>query len=166
MSLSLAPVRHDPRVRTPSSAVSSHPRVSHATECATGQRIPVAVTAHSATRNLRYFPTGSTALPDPAQWSSSMARGIVEVLSGSRPIAQLRRWVSNDVWTQLESVLAHHTTPRRSVAARVRATRVCHVRRHVIESAVLVTVGKKHHALALRLEAHRGRWVTTAISMA
>ncbi|QWW20310.1 hypothetical protein I6B53_04260 [Schaalia sp. 19OD2882] len=101
-------------------------------------------------------------LPDPHTWAEGIARGLSEVLDGHRPLAQLRRWVTPEVLALVGHDL-QVSGARKAAAAVVRACRVSTVRDGVVEVAALVSSGRRPRVLALRMEAIRGRWLTTAL---
>ena len=41
-------------------------------------------------------------LPEPEAWTKQLATGIAEVLVGERPVFQLMRWVSFDVYREID----------------------------------------------------------------
>ena len=48
-------------------------------------------------------PTPRRALPEPRHWSGRFAQAVVEVLAGDRPVAQLVRWTTTDVYDEVAS---------------------------------------------------------------
>ncbi len=105
--------------------------------------------------------------PDPGNWARSLARGIVEVLLGLRPLPQLRRWVVHALYEELEDVLVHHPhLPRAPGPCTALSAHVCHLGVEVVEVAVVVSDGERHRGVALRLERFRDRWVATALDIA
>lgn len=112
-------------------------------------------------------PTASQDLPDAAQWSRQVLRVLLEVMDGSRPARQLRRWVAHPI---------HDRAARRGVVARRRGGRahkpnvvlsvhVCTPIDGVAEVAALVMHNARHRAVALRLTGLDGRWLVTALEM-
>lgn len=108
-------------------------------------------------------------LPDPQTWSGSVARACVETLHGSRPAAQLARWLEPEVWTALnrraELAAEMRSGPARNHAVQVRRVRPCRVSPGVWESAVILHDGSRVRAAAVRLESHRGHWRVTAVQI-
>lgn len=114
--------------------------------------------------------TGTADLPDPRMWAARLAQAAVEVMTGTRPPGQLRRWTSDDVYAALRRGAARHRVaeparatrlrPRRTV---VRAIRVGQPADGVAEVAAVVDDGRRAHALALRLEGADGRWRCTRL---
>jgi hypothetical protein len=114
------------------------------------------------------------ALPDPRGWAGRLAVATVEVLAGTRPLPQLRRWTSDDVYAQLRRRSARgrvtdsaRDRARGSVDAhsptRVRTVRVCEPTQGVAEVTVVVDDGRRARALAMRLESGEGRWRCTEL---
>ena len=109
-------------------------------------------------------------LPPPGPWVARLAPAILEVAAGDRPPAQLRRWVTREL---------HETLSRRHAAAvrhpvgkarspqcrRVRSVRVFPVSAGVVEASTVVIGAARARAVAIRLEAIRGRWLATAIEI-
>lgn len=102
------------------------------------------------------------ALPDPDQWAATLARAVVEVVTGARQAPQLRRWLLPELYGALTAV---HLSPC------ARGTRPVHVRTCPIdaattEAAVIISTAARTYALALRLEEYHGRWMMTALELA
>lgn len=117
-------------------------------------------------------PTATVALPDARSWSTRLAQAAVEVLSGSRPLSQLRRWTSDEVYAQLSRasrrrslrVCEPRRRPDRPPRVIVRAVRVCEVADGVVEACAVVDDGRRARAIALRLEGADGRWRCTQLA--
>lgn len=131
---------------------------------------------------------GTAAHLDPRQACCMVALAAVEVLAGRRPLAQLARWLTPDVYDAL-SRRAALTAPgtrvldgaagRRDVHRRdgvpdgpaadatrrasVRRVRVCRVDEHVVESSVVVAHGDRVRAVAVRLTRASGWWRASAL---
>ena len=110
---------------------------------------------------------------DMARWVERYAQGVLEVVSGERPPAQLARWTRGDVHDDL-SRRAHLVARARngravaplaeSVRALVATVHVSFVTPEVVEAAVHVRHGaRRSTALACRFEWRRGRWTCTAL---
>ena len=112
-------------------------------------------------------PLSTSPPPDPEAWAGGLARGVVEILHGLRPLAQLRRWVVPDLYDLLASMLPGDRGPQVVAGScHVLSTHVCPIREGVVEVAVVVRAGSRTRAIALRLEDFRGRWLTTALDVA
>lgn len=103
-------------------------------------------------------------LPDPGRWAVMVAQAAVECLLGPRPVQQLVRWTTEQVY----QALVERIGGRGSVvvtAGRVRAVRICRPAARVIESTVVIDVGRRARSVALRLEARDNRWLCTALDV-
>lgn len=135
-------------------------------------RAPTAAAAEVAARadEAEFGPqqTGSHALPEARGWSSRFVQAVVEVLCGTRPVGQLVRWTSLDVYDAVCSLIApppapgHRAPPPRAV---VRSVRVTEPVDGVAEVSATVRRGPRTCAVALRLEGLDGRWQCTALEV-
>jgi len=110
----------------------------------------------------------ATGLPDPRLWSARLAQALVEVLAGDRPLQQLVRWTSDDVYRKVERrlrILARGDGAERlgNVRAAIRSVHLCEPRCGVAEASMLVQEGARSRAIAIRLEGVDGRWQCTAL---
>jgi len=103
--------------------------------------------------------TARAQLTDPRMWAARLGQAVLEVLSGGRPVTQLLRWTSAQVYAELAEHRAGHSLRRESV----RSVHVCEPADGVAEAALVVAGSERPRAVALRLEGLRGRWVCTAI---
>jgi hypothetical protein len=112
-----------------------------------------------------------TAKPDPelppvAAWSASLAVAVVEALLARRPVAQLNRWLSEEV---LASVTLQQRRRRAGSGAATPPAlvllRVQHPASRVAEVAAFLRVGRQPLVLALRLEGLGRRWLCTALEL-
>lgn len=114
-------------------------------------------------------PEDLAGLPPVGPWVATLARAAVEVLTGSRPTAQLARWLSADLYASLARraglVVRILGRPDPALCARVRRVRCTEVRPGVHEAAVVVHDGVRIRAAAVRVETHRGRWRATALEI-
>ncbi len=116
-------------------------------------------------------PTPRDGLPEPAPWAARLVQGIAEVLALDRPLTQLIRWASPEVYEQLR----HRVDSRRRqrdarvpVQGRRPTVRSVHVTEPadgVAEVCALVDDGRRARAYALRLEGADGRWRATALDL-
>ena len=106
-------------------------------------------------------------LPDAVAWGSSLATAMVEVLLAQRPVAQLNRWLADDVLADISRQqrrrLARGRRPTVPVA--LRSLRVQHPQPEAAEVAALLTVGGRSMAMAFRLEALGDRWLCRALEL-
>ncbi|MFC7406366.1 Rv3235 family protein [Georgenia alba] len=114
-------------------------------------------------------PVDEVDLPDPQQWAGALVRSTVEVLCGSRPVAQLARWLAPELFESVSrrAGLAERIQGRPRMAARaiIRRVHVCRIEAGTVEASVVVHDGSHLRAAAVRLEAHRGRWRATALQI-
>jgi hypothetical protein len=105
---------------------------------------------------------------DPATWACRRGQGLVEVLSGVRPLDQLRWWTTDEVYARIRRqrrpmrVGEPDRGRGRHAGVRVRAVRVCRPADGVAEASAVVDDGRRARAVALRMETHRGRWRVAA----
>lgn len=115
-----------------------------------------------------------------------VALAAVEVLAGNRPLAQLARWLTPEVYDGLarravltapgtrvldaaagvRDLAAGSTDPVPAGAARrpsVRRVRVHRVDEHTVESSVVVAHADRVRAVAVRLTRSTGRWRASAL---
>jgi hypothetical protein len=111
-------------------------------------------------------PTATCELPDPEAWARRMVQAVLEALSGVRPVAQLVRWTSLDVYAGLQrrsALAAARPLPGRR--ALVRSVRICQPADGVVEACAVVVARGRVQAVALRLEGLDGRWRMTALEL-
>lgn len=123
---------------------------------------------------------------DPRQACCMVALAAVEVLAGNRPLAQLARWLTPEVYDGLarravltapgtrvldaaagaRDLAADPTDPVPAGAARrpsVRRVRVHRVDEHTVEASVVVAHADRVRAVAVRLTRSTGRWRAAAL---
>lgn len=106
-------------------------------------------------------------IPDASTWSAGLARAIVESLLGMRDRRQLERWMMPSLYAALKHLrLDSASTGRSRRSCFPSAWRSDEIAPGVAESAVVVRGPQRSYAVALRLEAFRGRWMTTALEIA
>lgn len=115
-------------------------------------------------------PTPRADLPDPQFWAGRLAQAMLEVDAGVRPVTQLRRWTSDEVYARLRrrshrSRFVTAREPGRQAPTRVwvRAVRVCEPADGIAEVSAVVQDGRRPRAVAFRLEGSDGRWRCTAL---
>ncbi|PRW62693.1 hypothetical protein CEP50_14385 [Actinopolyspora mortivallis] len=89
--------------------------------------------------------------------------GIVEVLTGRRPLHQVRQWLSRPVASLLATLvrsgnLLHERTRLSSVHA-------CLTTSTTVEACVIVDEGARHRAMTLRLQRDRMHWCCTLFAL-
>lgn len=115
----------------------------------------------------RWCARPSPRLPCARTWSVSLAQALVEALHALRPVAQLNRWLADDVLAEV------FLQQRRRRAGAVRATsppvlrsvRLQHPHPEVTEVSAHVNVEGRSLAMAFRLEASGERWLCTALEL-
>ncbi len=104
-------------------------------------------------------------------WAGTFAQAVVEVVSGDRPVTQLLRCTSAQVYQDLGrrvSILARtRSAPqrRRTVRPQVSSVHVCRPADRCAEVSVHVRHGQRSRAIAARLEHRDGRWTCTALEL-
>jgi hypothetical protein len=112
-------------------------------------------------------------LPEPMPWAGRLVQGILEVLSGVRPISQLVRWTTTDVYDSICTRAEHRSramSEPRDVATQrlaevVRSVHVSEPADGIAEVCAIVQQGPRCRAVALRLEGIGGRWQCTALQI-
>jgi hypothetical protein len=112
----------------------------------------------------RWCARQSRRLPDARTWSTSLALALVETLHGHRPIAQLNRWVDDDVLAAISLHRRRRRDEQRRPVAQpaLRSVRLQHASPEVAEVSAHLSVGRRSMAIAFRLEAAGERWLCTA----
>ncbi|MGI8701838.1 MAG: Rv3235 family protein [Nocardioidaceae bacterium] len=112
------------------------------------------------------------ARPGPAQgsdaWAATFVQAVVEVVACDRPVTQLVRWTTREVYAEIlrrqQNVARHRRdTGVRSLRQHVATVRLCQPWPECAEIAARVTFGSRSRALAARLDRLHGRWLCTAI---
>jgi hypothetical protein len=143
-----------------------------------GRPLPLRATS-SRPRPLRIVPpleddwleqarTPATDLPPAKPFAHALVQRLLEVLAGVRPLKQLQRDTSLEVYDALENVLAARPRPsgRRPDGRAVRSIRVQQRPEgiaEVAEIAATVRRGDRYGAVALRLEGVDGSWRCTEL---
>lgn len=121
-------------------------------------------------------PTSRAALPEPRAWAGRLVQALVEVLAGDRPLTQLVRWTTTEVYEEVTALLparrpggVHGRASGRArddvVRAAVSSVHVTEPADGVAEVAATVRRGRRTTAVALRLEGLDGRWQCTALEI-
>lgn len=109
-------------------------------------------------------PSAGRLRPDPARFSRQFAQGVLEVLSGRRPMVQLARHVSPAVQRGL--IRAGDNQALRSPNAPVlHSLHLSEPAEGVCEMSATIVVGTRYRALAARLEWKMDHWRCTALQM-
>ena len=107
--------------------------------------------------------TARAELPAPGPRAGVLVGAIMETLTGRRPVTQLVRWLTTDVYEELEVNIDADRS--RVWAGRLRRLIVSEPADGVAEVTAVVERGPRTRALALRMEGRDGRWVVTALQM-
>lgn len=108
-------------------------------------------------------------------WAQRYAQAAVEIVGGDRPVTQLLRWSSRDVYEDLQRrallvARAGRYVPGsgrvQPVRPRVLGVHSCFVSRDVVEISSHVRYGERSRALAARFERIQGLWRCTALEFA
>ena len=109
------------------------------------------------------------------QWSHRYAQAAVEIVGGDRPVSQLLRWTSGDVYADLHrrALLVARAGGHQPGQARVQPVRprvvsvhTCFVSETTVEAGIRVRYGHRCRALAARFEQRKDRWICTALEFA
>ncbi|MDQ1289055.1 MAG: hypothetical protein QG622_2621 [Actinomycetota bacterium] len=104
-----------------------------------------------------------------AAWARQFLQTALEATAGRRPVSQLLRWSSEDVYAVLSrrAALAARLGRTANIAVRC-SVRSMHLRppcAGVIEACAVVSDRGRIRAVALRLEEIGGRWKVTALEI-
>lgn len=117
-------------------------------------------------------PTTTADLPDPEPLIGNLALCVVEAMAGVRDIEQVARWVTADVFRALMVRVQHAArarTARRRSARRpnvhVQLTTLQSPAEGTIEAVVVMDVGPRVLAIAIRLEGFDRRWRATSLNI-
>ena len=133
------------------------------------RRLPFArVHAPLAPVGWRPAAIGRSGLPDPVLWGRRLVVGMIETAGGRRPLPQLAALLSpsgaNGLAADFDRA-GERSRPHWLHRATVRTVRASEPAQGVAELCVVVDVGDRVRAIALRLEARHGRWVCTRIQL-
>lgn len=120
-----------------------------------------AVPSWSAEPDMGVQRTGSAQLPDVTRAAQVFATALIEVLSGRRPVGQLRVHASPTVFAGL----VNRTTRGPGTPVQLMSLRVCQPADGVAEVSATVRCGPRARAIAFRLEGVDGRWRVTALDI-
>ena len=109
------------------------------------------------------------------QWAHRYTQAAVEIVGGDRPVTQLLRWSSREVYLDLERraqlvARAGRHQPGQGrvqpVRPKVLGVHLCVVSRDTVEVSAHVRYGERSRAIAARFEEQRQRWCCTALEFA
>jgi hypothetical protein len=120
-----------------------------------------------STVKTRWAARPRSGLPDAQEWSAKLALAIIQALTGQRPVAQLNRWVVDEVLAAISMYQRRSLRTHGLIAmpAALRSIRVQHPDPEVAEVSAHVVIGKRSAAMAFRLEALGDRWLCTALEL-
>jgi hypothetical protein len=119
-----------------------------------------------ATRPLTASPTVSgDPLPDPHVWAAHIAQAILDTLFGTRPAHQLVRWTDPAVYSAILSATSVHVRTPGAPRPAVRSIRVSMPVARAAEASVVLQVGPRYRAAAMRLESVGNRWLCTTFEL-
>jgi hypothetical protein len=106
-------------------------------------------------------------LPEPKPWAGRLVQAIIEVTGGARPIGQLVRWTSTEVYDAVRRRCrsAAALEPSKRAGAIVRSIHVDEPVDGIAEVCAVIQHGGRCRAIALRLEGVDGRWQCTALQV-
>lgn len=118
-------------------------------------------------------PTPRAELPDPNDAIRKLALLACEILSGARSLDQIARWVTEDVYRLIaeRSVDARRRraqtmdTALKRPNVRVTTSHICEPRDGIVEGVVLVAIGPRTRAVAIRLEGLDHRWRASSLAL-
>lgn len=122
-------------------------------------------------------PTGLVVVPHgsrigPARgsqaWAATFVQAVVEVVACDRPVTQLVRWTTREVYAEIlrrqQNVARHRRDSGvRALRQHVATVRLCQPSPECAEIAARVTFGSRSRAVAARLDRTHERWLCTAI---
>ena len=112
---------------------------------------------------------------DLERWAGRYVQAVVEIVGGDRPVSQLLRWSTREVFENLDRrarLVAHagHHQPGtgrvQPVRPRVLGVHASFVSGRAAEVSAHVRYGERSRALALRFELHVPGWRCTALDFA
>ncbi|MDQ6525607.1 Rv3235 family protein [Nocardioides sp. LHD-245] len=106
------------------------------------------------------------------EWTHRFVQAAVEIVGGDRPVSQLIRWTTRDVYADLHrrALLVARAGGHQPglarvqpVRPRVRSVHACFLSDAIVECGVHVLHGERSRAVAARFERRDQRWVCTAL---
>ena len=160
--MTVVPLPHSSRARTPR------------------DRIPVATVQGTLALELEAMLEPPPRLRDAEhlqveQWARRFAQAAVEIVGGDRPVSQLLRWTTSEVYADLHrrAMLVARAGGHAPGAGRVMpvrpqvlSVRTTFVTPTVAETSIHVRYGARSRAVAARFEQRKGRWLCTALDFA
>lgn len=131
---------------------------------------------HRRVADIEFFdaqPTPRSELPDPSDVVKRLALLACEILAGSRNLDQIARWVTDDVYRLIaeRSVDAKRRRAQATESSLKRpnvsvvSAHLCEPRDGIVEAVVLVRIGPRTRAVAIRLEGLDHRWRASSLAL-
>jgi hypothetical protein len=131
---------------------------------------------HNRSRTTEFFdaqPTPRVELPDPRETIERLALIGCEIIAGIRPVEQIGRWVTEDVYRVVaeRSIVARRNRAARAETLKsapltiVGLTVVTEPCDGVVEGVSLVRFGQRTRAVCVRLEGLDHRWRASALAL-
>lgn len=121
----------------------------------------------AAAHRVRLGPTGPSTSDGPDSRTAAALAGhatghILEVLTGRRPLHQIRQWVSGPVAGLLATMVrGTSTTPP---GYRLRSVHACPTTARTVEACAIITDTRRAWALTMRLERQHEQWFCTLLA--
>lgn len=109
----------------------------------------------------RIHPDAAKKMQDPRYLCTAIGKAVVEVLAGARPMPQLMRWLSVDIYDAVDRRRQYARVELQNsgrLGARVLGTRIQQVAAHAFEASLTVDDRSRVRAVALRLERKNTGW--------
>ena len=111
--------------------------------------------------------TLSSGLPEPKAWTKQLVTGIAEVLIGERPLFQLMRWVSFEVYLEIDKNIKQRNSKNgQRVRPLIRSVHIDQTSENVVQAIAVIQKGKRGRGMGIRLEAEENRWRCTELLVA
>lgn len=110
-------------------------------------------------------PVVSREPPDPHIWAAHIAQAILDTIFGTRPAHQLLRWTDPAVYSTILSATPAHPAAPGAPRPAVRSVRISMPVAHAAEASVLLQLGPRYRAAAMRLDGVGNRWLCTAFEL-
>lgn len=119
--------------------------------------------------------TRTSELPDPVNFLKNLTQRGVEVLLGWRDLAQIARWVTDDVYLEMKehvnglrrksSVMPPEARNPQRLPLSLTTMRLTEPRDGIIEACVMLSVGKTPRVAAVRIEGLDRRWRASCFAL-
>lgn len=131
---------------------------------------------HRRVSDVEFFdaqPTPRAELPEPREVVERLALLACEILSGTRNLDQIARWVTDDVYRQVaeRSIDSRRrraqatSTSLKRPSVTVVSSQLCEPRDGIVEGVALVKIGPRTRAVAVRLEGLDRRWRASSLAL-